>query len=314
MGGRPHWRGVVVIEATCARQHPAKGAYQLTTEGRLHSRSGTAEGILPAFTPLEDSLFLTLCARALDNRSPHPVLADATADEIVRKLDYDYGQFHLNTNIIVTCAHRAKKLDEIASGFLDRHPNGIGVDLGTGLDSRIVRIAPPSTSDWYDIDFPDVIAARELLIPGRPNTHAVGADLTGEDWLDAIPTDRAAVIVADGLMAFLTLDEMISLVNRIISHFPSGEIAFNSYTKFAIRAAKHSHGTQSVANLVKFPGFDDPREPERWNPKLKLIKEILLCREPEVADFPRTLRLYNRVLALNTRLSRKATIVLHYRF
>jgi hypothetical protein len=34
---------------------------------------------LPALTPIEDSLFLTLCGRALDNRSPDPVLADATA-------------------------------------------------------------------------------------------------------------------------------------------------------------------------------------------------------------------------------------------
>ena len=269
---------------------------------------------LPAFTPLEDSLFLTLCARALDSRLPHPILADAMADEIVRGLDYYYEQFHLNTNLIITVAHRAKKLDQLASGFLTRHPDAIGLDLGVGLDTLMVRIAPPSTVDWYDIDFPAVIAARESLIPGRPSAHGLGADLTGPDWLDAIPTDRPAVIVADGLMAFLTLDDWVSLLNRLISHLPSGEIAFNSYTRFHIRAAKRSRGTQSVADLVKSSGFDDPREPERWNPKLKLVKEILLSREPEVAEFPRALRLYNRVLGLSTRLSRKGTIVLHYRF
>ena len=81
---------------------------------------------LPAFTPLEDSLFLTLCCRALDNRSPHPILADAEADEIVRTLDYDYGQFHANTNLILNVALRAKKLDQVASGFLARHPDGVG--------------------------------------------------------------------------------------------------------------------------------------------------------------------------------------------
>src|SRR6266516_1975837 len=120
--------------------------------------------ILPAFTPMEDSLFLTLCARALDSRSPHPILADTVADEIVQKLDYDYGQFHLDANLVINVALRAKKLDEVASGFLARHPDAIGLDLGAGL--------------------------------------------------------------------------------------------------------------------VKSPGFDDPREPERWNPRLKLVKEILLTREP----------------------------------
>jgi O-methyltransferase involved in polyketide biosynthesis len=269
---------------------------------------------LPAFRAVEDSLFLTLCARSLDNRSPHPILADAVADEIVRELDYDYDQFHLNTNLIITIAHRAKMLDELASGFIARHPDAIGLDLGAGLDTRLVRIAPPSTVDWYDIDFPAVVAARERLIPGRTNAHGVGADLTDPNWLDAIPTDRPAAIVADGLMAFLSLDEWVSLLSRLVSHLPSGEIAFNNYTRFAIRAAKHSRGTQSVADLVKSPGVDDPREPERWNPKLKLVKEILLCREPEVAEFPRALRLYNRLLSLSTALSRKGTIVLHYRF
>jgi O-methyltransferase involved in polyketide biosynthesis len=281
----------------------------------VRPRGVRAMGIaFPAFTPLEDSLLLTLCARALDNRSPHPVLEDAVADEIVLRLDYDYDQFHLNTNLIITVAHRAKKLDEVASAFIDRHPNAIGLDLGAGLDARMHRIAPPSTVDWYDIDFPAVIAARERLIPSRPNIHGVAANLNDTDWLDAIPTDRPAVIIADGLMAFLTLDELASVLNRLIDHLPSGEIAFNSYTRFAIWAAKHSHGTRSVAQLVKSPGVDDPHEPERWNPKLKLIKEILLCREPEVAEFPRTLRLYNRLLALNAALSRKGTIVLHYRF
>jgi hypothetical protein len=37
---------------------------------------------LPAFTPVEDSLFLTLYCRALDNRSSKPVLSDATAGEL----------------------------------------------------------------------------------------------------------------------------------------------------------------------------------------------------------------------------------------
>ena len=115
-------------------------------------------------------------------------------------------------------------------------------------------------------------------------------------------------------MGFLSQDELVSLLNRLVSHFPSGEMVFNSYTKFAIWAAKHSRGTQSVAGLVKFPGFDDPREPESWNPKLKLVKEILLSREPEVSQLPSALRLYYQQQAHGTAWSRKGTIVLHYRF
>ena len=269
---------------------------------------------LPAFTPIEQSLFLTLCGRALDHRSPHPILGDALADEVVRKLDYDVGRFHLSASPILNIALRAKKLDQVARNFIARHPDAVGLDLGAGLDTRVFRIDPPSTVDWYDVDFPEVVTARQQLLPDRPNAHDIGADLTDPDWLDAVPSGRPAVIVADGLLAFLTPDDMISLLNRLIDHFPGGEVAFNGYSRFAIWAAKHYHGTQSVAGLLKSPGFDDPHEPEHWNPRLRLVNEILLTREPEVADFPPALRWFTRLSAHSTAWSRRGTTVLHYRF
>jgi len=129
---------------------------------------------LPAFTAVEDSLFLTLYCRALDNRLPKPILSDAKADEIVRKLDYDFKQFRVNKNFILNVALRAKKLDEVASGFIRHHPNGGGLDLGAGLDARMVRIGAPATVDWYDLDHPAVVTAREPVIPHRstPTTSA----------------------------------------------------------------------------------------------------------------------------------------------
>jgi O-methyltransferase involved in polyketide biosynthesis len=76
----------------------------------------------------------------------HP-RADATADQIVRTLDYDYEQLHMDTNLILNVALRAEKLDQVAAGFLARHPDAVGLDLGAGLDTRFERLVPqpPST-------------------------------------------------------------------------------------------------------------------------------------------------------------------------
>jgi O-methyltransferase involved in polyketide biosynthesis len=145
---------------------------------------------LPAFTPVQESLFLTLCGRALDYRSPRPILGDTMADEIVRKLDYDCDRFRLSASPIINIALRAKKLDEVALRFVARHPDAVALDLGAGLDTRMFRVSPLPTVDWYDIDFPEVISARGQLIPDRANAHGVGTDLTDPNWLDAIPTDR----------------------------------------------------------------------------------------------------------------------------
>jgi hypothetical protein len=82
-------------------------------------------------------------------------------------------------------------------------------------------------------------------------------------------------------------------------------MAFNSYTSFAIWASKIVRGTKSVAGRAEVPGADDPYELERGNSKLKLIREVLLTREREVAELPTAIRLYNRLLATSTALSRK---------
>ena len=186
---------------------------------------------LPVFTPIEETLFLTLCGRALDNHLAQPILGDSMAEELVHKLGYDCARFHLSASPILNIALRARKLDQVAQNFFGRHAKAVGLDLGAGLDTRVFRLDPPAGVDWYDIDFPEVIAARQQLLSAATNAHTIAADLTDSTWLDAIPAGRPAVIVADGLMAFLAPDDMITLLNRLIGHFPSGEVAFNGYSR-----------------------------------------------------------------------------------
>ena len=72
-----------------------------------------------------------------------------------------------------------------------------------------------------------------------------------------------------------------------MSRFPSGELVFNSYTRFAMWVAQHARGTKSVAGLVKFPGMDDAHVPEGWNPETAACRgSSAQPREPEIAEFP----------------------------
>jgi O-methyltransferase involved in polyketide biosynthesis len=277
---------------------------------------------LPAFTPAQESLFLTLVGRALDSRLPRPFLGDAMADEIITAVGYNLAKFPaLNMKIldpksrVFDIAVRAKRIDELVRGFVVRHPDAVVLDLGAGLDSRMFRVDPPQTVDWYDIDFPEVIALRPQLLPQPANVHNIGTDLADPNWLDNVATGRPTVIVADGLVAFLTQDDFISLLNRLISHLPSGELAFNLYTTSAIWALKHTPGMAAIAGGVINPGFNDPRQPESWVGGLRLVEEIFLTRAPEVVELPLILRLTSRLAAPSATVSRQiGTTILHYRF
>ena len=277
---------------------------------------------LPALTPAQESLFLTLGGRALDSRLPRPFLDDTMADEILTTVGYDLARFpSLNTKLldakskVFDIAVRAKRLDEVVKRFIVRHPDAIVLDLGAGLDSRMFRVNPPPTVGWYDVDFPVITALRRQLLPHAANAHGVGTDLTDPDWLNDIPTDRPAVIVADGLNAFLAEEGFVSLLNRLTGHFPSGELAFNLYTTYAIWALKHTRSLAVIADGVVNPGFNDPRQPERWVGGLKLIEEIFLTRAPEVAELPLFVRMTARLAAPSATASRMVgTVVVRYGF
>lgn len=87
-------------------------------------------------TPVEQTAFLTMYARALDSRWDRPILADALADEIVDKIDYDFAGLGVQSSVVCQTALRAKMLDDRVRDFVARHPYAVVVNLGAGLFCR----------------------------------------------------------------------------------------------------------------------------------------------------------------------------------
>lgn len=273
---------------------------------------------LPELTPTQETLFLTLGIAAVDSRLPQPFLGDPMADEILRASGYDLKRFPLFRSDrgdpkikVFSGAVRTKSIDRVVDRFIAAHPDAVVLDLGTGLDTRVFRVDPPPTVDWYDIDFPAIIDLRRQLVPERPRTNLVAADLTEPGWLADIPADRPAMIVHNGLVPFLSMSDYQSLLLRLTRHFPSGEIAHNNYIRLAVWTFKR------MMFDVPGVGFDDPRAPERWVPGLKLVEEILNMRTPELALLATTpaRRLMLGAIARSRIASRYLeAAVLHYRF
>ncbi|WP_410590841.1 class I SAM-dependent methyltransferase [Amycolatopsis sp. lyj-23] len=265
--------------------------------------------------PVQETLLLTLYARALDSKAPHPILGDTRsaglADRIAEDTGYDFAKLKLKPSLVTSTALRAKKLDDVIRGFVAAHPDAVVVDLGCGLDPRWARCAPPDGVDWYDIDFPEVIELRRRYLPDR--THLVAADVTEPGWSGTLPGDRPAVVVADGVLPFLPGDSFRTTLRRLTTRLRSGELALNGYTRFAAWAMKY-HPSIKALGIAAAQGFDDPHEPEQWDAGLTFAEEQLLTRAPEVAAFPQPLRALTRLVARSTALSRQGTRVLRYRF
>jgi O-methyltransferase involved in polyketide biosynthesis len=269
-------------------------------------------------SPLERTALLTQYARALDSRWPRPILGDTLADEIVAKIDYDFAALGVPASVVCQSALRAKMLDDRVRTFTAQHPNAVVVDLGAGIDTGLFRVSPPATVGWYSVDLPRVIALRDQVMPTSEQAHSVAASVANDNWPDTIPTDRPAIVIADGLFAFLSEPVIVGLFRRLTDYFGSGELAFNDYgrigwfSRVAVKLAPQQMFSD-VGVQWGYAGFKDARVPETWNPRLTLVEEASLAHAPEVDLFPGWIRLATKASGKFKAGARKARI-LRYRF
>jgi O-methyltransferase involved in polyketide biosynthesis len=224
-------------------------------------------------TGTQETLLIPLYARALDSRSSHPILGDKKADEMVRTIDYDFERLKGfgNRNVLVV---RAKQMDEWTKEFLASNPDAVVLNLGCGLDSRVSRISPPSSVSWFDLDYPQVIEERQKFYSDRDGYQMLGSSLTEPGWLERVPKDRPAIVVADGVFEYLAEEDVKSLFNKVTDRFPRGQIVFDVMSSFAIKSGRSRLKAKTGAELRW--AVDDVRAVDSLDPRLKRASNISL--------------------------------------
>jgi O-methyltransferase involved in polyketide biosynthesis len=216
----------------------------------------------------------TLYLRAYESRLEHPVLGDRAAAEAVDRIDYDFARMHRaaqpwGNQFLV--ALRAKQLDIWADEFLRRNPDAVVLHLGCGLDSRAFRLEVPSGVRWFDVDVPEVIALRRRLYTERPGYTMIGSSVTEPDLLDQIPAERPALIVAEGLIMYLTEAEIRDLLQRLTDRFGTGELLADLLSPWGPRFSNSRIlSKMSTSGITKW-GTRDGHELPEWNRRLNLV-------------------------------------------
>jgi methyltransferase (TIGR00027 family) len=264
------------------------------------------------FTKEKETLLATLYARALESQSKDPVLQDPAAEDAIRRIDYDFNKFKMSTTDILGIVSRAKLIDLWTAEFLTNQPLANVLYLGCGLDSRVFRIDPPESVTWFDLDYPDVIELRQRLFPERAGYHLIASSVTASGWLEAIPADRPTMILAEGLLMYLSADEVPVLLERLTSYFPGGQLAFDAISRQGIKMQKMNKAVSATSAILGW-GLDNPHELEQRIPHLKLLKEMTAVDPdlPGINKMPAGTRLTLKVMKLIPALRNLAYILLY---
>jgi methyltransferase (TIGR00027 family) len=242
------------------------------------------------FTKEKETMLMTLSGRAIQSQWKNPILRDPWAEEAMRHIDYDMSKQltgvaswsmwkDIGPAIIAT---RAATFDLLTTRFLADHPDATVLHVGCGMDSRVFRIDPPADVQWFDVDYPDVIALRRQLFPERNAAyHVIGAQLDDLRWMDDVQRDRPGLFIAEGVLMYLSKAEVKALLNAVVDHFPGGQLIFDVVHPFILKSVGSNVG--GTGATYKW-GLDDPQDIKQLEPKLELVKEF---RMHELVGFSR---------------------------
>lgn len=271
------------------------------------------------FTKEKETMLMTLSGRALQSQWKNPIFHDPWAEEAMRHIDYDIskryrgvGSWSMWNKIGCTIiATRAATFDLLTTHYLADHPDATVLHVGCGMDSRFFRVDPPEGCQWFDVDYPDVIDLRRQLFPERNGAyHLISAPLSDLRWLDKVPRDRPGLLIAEGVLHYLSETEVKALLNAVVAHFPGGQMIFDICHPWIVkRAGSNVGGTGATYKW----GLDDPQDIKQLEPKLELIKELRPSELVAFSRFPLWVRALFRMQEITPTLRRmERTIVYRY--
>jgi O-methyltransferase involved in polyketide biosynthesis len=271
------------------------------------------------FTKEKETMLITLNGRAVQSAWKNPILRDPWAEEAMRHIDYDMSKTLKGVSSwaiwkdigCIIIATRAATFDMLTNRYLADHPDATVLHVGCGMDSRVFRVDPPASVQWFDVDYPDVIDLRRQLFPERDAAyHMIGAPLDDLRWLDEVPRDRPGLFIAEGVLHYVSETEVKALLNAVVAHFPSGQMIFDICNSLILkRAGANVGGTGATYKW----GLDDPQEIKRLEPKLELIKEFKPSELVAFDRFPFWMRAMFRAMEVSPALRRpERTLVYRY--
>lgn len=232
------------------------------------------------------TLLITLYAKAEESRLPNSLLHDHYAAQAVERIDYDFSTLRMRRDVMIGLAMRAYTLDAWVREFIAAHRGATVLHLGCGLDSRVFRVDPPPEVSWFDVDYPEVIALRRALYPPRAGYALIGSPLADLAWLARIPTDKPTLVVAEGLFLYLSEEDVLQLLRVVTTQFPSGEIAFDGYSRLGLALARRNRMFRATGAVMRWT-LQHPQTLEAQVPGMRLRTEQWVYDEDDSTQWAR---------------------------
>ena len=148
---------------------------------------------------VQETLILPLYSRKLCTELYPNLYRDETAVRLLDQIDYDFSGAEKSSRSLMQrfgaleVAMRQNDLAFEVRAYLKTHPGAAVVNLGCGLDNT-GRACDNGSCKIYNLDFPDVIALRQQLLPAGEREQNIPCDLKDPAWFDKIDASGGVLV------------------------------------------------------------------------------------------------------------------------
>ena len=156
---------------------------------------------------VQETLVIPLYSRKLCTELYPNLFQDETAVRLIDQIDYDFSEAEKDSRSLMQrfgsleVAMRQNDLAFEVLDYLKGHPNAAVVNLGCGLDST-GRACDNGSCKIYNLDFPDVIAVRNELLPAGEREKNIPCDLNDTAWFSKINATGGAIFFVSGVFYY----------------------------------------------------------------------------------------------------------------
>ncbi|WP_199547273.1 class I SAM-dependent methyltransferase [Streptomyces sp. N35] len=229
---------------------------------------------------VQETLLIPLYGRAVENRKPEPALRDPRAEEIAGAIDYDFARFDELPSLTGTVL-RTSLFDHWVRNFLEEHPEGTVVEIGTGLNTRYERV-DNGRARWIDLDLPDVIDLRRAFFTDTERRRMIAASVTDESWAASVAkgADGPYFFGAEAVLPFLDEPDVRGVVDLIAERFPGSLLALDTAGPGIITTQDRHDALSKVEARMRW-SCSDPSVLEDWRPGTRLLASHTLTTLPQ---------------------------------
>ena len=250
---------------------------------------------------VQETLIIPLYARKMCSELYPNLYRDEAARRLMNAVDYDFSALQKKSHKLMQrfgfleAAMRQNDLAFEVREYLKDHPNAAVINLGCGLDGT-GRSCDNGSCKIYNLDFPDVIAVRNELLPAGEREENIPCDLNNTEWFSQIDASGGAVFFASGVFYYFLTEQVKALVQAMADAFPGSVLAFDAANRTAVKMiAKTWLKSAKIKDVgAYFAVSDAPKEISAWDSRLQVSSRGYMLgytdlKDPSVSRFFRFL-------------------------